>query len=292
MAFDMLDEDGDGKLSRLEVLKGLRAKAQARELLQMGAFTDPAEFDAVYKAIDADGSNSIDRREFESYFLRRHAASYPHAHAPYPPSYPPYPHALADAAAAAAAAESARERELRLQANAALRFAHVGKEAEQRRAVDAALADAAAAGAVAAAASPAVAAAAASDAVLAASRLSDHPGVLYGVKPASGSLGLLHSEIADLSAYDEVARGLERAQQRKLGLHADLDALQREMRTVEADILEKHAHAERLRTGLTQHRAQLGSLVTTIDTRLRQIDRDAMLAARPHLRTAERVALR
>ena len=71
MAFDLLDENSDGRLSRLEVLKGLKTKPRVRELLQMGAFTDPAEFDAVYKAIDADGSNNVDRREFESYFMRR-----------------------------------------------------------------------------------------------------------------------------------------------------------------------------------------------------------------------------
>ena len=60
------------------------------------------------------------------------------------------------------------------------------------------------------------------------------------------------------------------------------------MRLVEADIVEKGAAAERLRLSLAKHRASHGSLVTTIDARLRQIDRDAMLAARPYLRTSER----
>ena len=74
------------------------------------------------------------------------------------------------------------------------------------------------------------------------------------------------------------------AQRRKLGLQRDLETLQAEMRLVEADIVEKGAGAERLRKQLTKHRESHGTLVTQIDARLKQIDRDAMLAARPHLK--------
>ena len=57
-AFDLLDENGSGALSRMEVLRGLKSKPKVRELLQMGPFTNQAEFDAVYKTIDADGRDS------------------------------------------------------------------------------------------------------------------------------------------------------------------------------------------------------------------------------------------
>ena len=71
MAFDMLDMDGDGAVSRAELLKGLASNLQVRQVLQLGPLADPSEFDALYAAIDADASNTIERAEFESFFLRR-----------------------------------------------------------------------------------------------------------------------------------------------------------------------------------------------------------------------------
>ena len=40
----------------------------------------------------------------------------------------------------------------------------------------------------------------------------------------------------------------------------------------------------------TKHRSSHEMVVSQMDARLKQIDRDAMIASRPHLRTAERFA--
>ena len=49
LAFDLLDGDGNGALSRFEILRGFKDEPAVREMLQMPAFTNPAEFDAVYR---------------------------------------------------------------------------------------------------------------------------------------------------------------------------------------------------------------------------------------------------
>ena len=95
--------------------------------------------------------------------------------------------------------------------------------------------------------------------------------------------------MADLAAYDELARCLETSQRRKLGLQADIEALQAELRLVEADIVDKAAAAERLRKTLQAHRESHGAVVGHLEDRLQTIDRDAYLAGRPHLRTADRL---
>ena len=72
MAFDLLDADGDGTLTRMEVLRGLKSNGEVQNLLKLpdkiGSSRDA--FDAFYKAIDADGSSGISRAEFEAYFMR------------------------------------------------------------------------------------------------------------------------------------------------------------------------------------------------------------------------------
>ena len=64
----------------------------------------------------------------------------------------------------------------------------------------------------------------------------------------SSSVALLNAEASDLAAYDEVARSLEMSQRRRIGLQQDLETLQREMRQVEADIVEKSANGLILRS--------------------------------------------
>ena len=299
MAFDLLDENSDGRLSRLEVLKGLKTKPRVRELLQMGAFTDPAEFDAVYKAIDTDGSNNVDRREFESYFMRRLAggaggayppqspAGYqqqqypPHSYGYPPPGYPqqpPYPYGAGPSGAGyrgGPQGETQKERELKMAAGAALKFAQAGRDnASRRDAADAQarIADAAAATGLGNAAAL------------------NYPHLYGGSELLSGSssVALLNAEASDLAAYDEVARSLEMSQRRRIGLQQDLETLQREMRQVEADIVAKSANAERLRQSLTRNRQAHTTVVSQIDSRLKQLDREQLLASRPHLRTADR----
>ena len=225
-AFDLLDEDGDGSLSRLEVLRGLKSKGQVRELLQMGPLTDPSEFDAVYRAIDADGSNTVDRKEFEAYFMRHLAPPAAPAHPPASPYGPPPP--ATASGLMPQAAEAARELDARRAAGAALRFVEAGKAAAQHRAVEAALAEAG---------SRVPGGSSASRAALAGSA-------------GRHSSALFNSEASDLAAYDEVSRSLELSQRRKVGLQQDIEALQREMRAVDADIIEKGALAERLRATL------------------------------------------
>ena len=99
---------------------------------------------------------------------------------------------------------------------------------------------------------------------------------------------MLNAEASDLAAYDEVARSLEMSQRRRIGLQQDLETLQREMRQVEADIVAKSANAERLRQSLTRNRQAHTTVVSQIDSRLKQLDREQLLASRPHLRTADR----
>ena len=88
---------------------------------------------------------------------------------------------------------------------------------------------------------------------------------------------------------DELTRGLQASQQRKLGLERDLAAMQSELRAVEADIALQEASGEHLKAMLLQHQAAHGSAASQIEQRLKAIDREARLTARPHLRTAERV---
>ena len=258
MAFELLDEDNDGVLSRAELLKGLKGKARVRDMLQLGALADPAEFDAVYRSIDRDASNTIDRSEFESYFLRRLAP--PPQQSPYPP--PQNYHTLAQYPVQSSI--TARERNLEMSANAAMRFMQGATTAAQRRQQADSTAAMASADADARAGSP-------------------DP---FAV--GSSSIYTATSEGSDLERYEELTRSLETSQMRRLGLQRDMQALQHQMITVDAEISTKTASTEHLRGILTQHRQAHSAAVNQLDERLRSINRDAKLAARPHLRTAER----
>lgn len=70
LAFDLVDQNGDGTLSRIEVLTGMRRKPILRELLSM-RFASPAAFNTIFSKIDVDGSGTIDRHEWETYFMDR-----------------------------------------------------------------------------------------------------------------------------------------------------------------------------------------------------------------------------
>ena len=91
-----------------------------------------------------------------------------------------------------------------------------------------------------------------------------------------------------MAMYDELARGLETSQRRKVDLQAHIEALQADLRATEADIAAKTAAAERMRVALGQHRTAHGSVLGELESRIRQIDRQMSIAARPHLRTASR----
>jgi Ca2+-binding EF-hand superfamily protein len=72
-AFALLDRNGDGSLSRAEIIKGLRTQPTVRALLGLGATVRQEDgtrdaFEAVYQAIDRDGSKAIDLPEFRRYF--------------------------------------------------------------------------------------------------------------------------------------------------------------------------------------------------------------------------------
>ena len=68
-----MDKNGDGKLSRAEVIKACRSDASIRELLGLPAVVRQEDgtreaFEAVFQAIDRDGSKAIDEAEFVAYF--------------------------------------------------------------------------------------------------------------------------------------------------------------------------------------------------------------------------------
>ena len=70
----MMDKNGDGVLSRIEVIKAVRTHPSVRALLGLGAEIHQEDgtrdsFERVYQAIDADDSKSITLAEFEEYFF-------------------------------------------------------------------------------------------------------------------------------------------------------------------------------------------------------------------------------
>ncbi len=73
-AFRLIDANGDGTLSRIEVIKAVRSMPQVRSLLALPASIRQEDgtrdaFERVYQAIDADDSKSITCAEFETYFF-------------------------------------------------------------------------------------------------------------------------------------------------------------------------------------------------------------------------------
>ena len=72
-AFKLIDKNGDGALSRIEIVKALRTSAQVRKLLALPEKIRQEDgtrdlFERVYQAIDTDDSKSITLTEFEAYF--------------------------------------------------------------------------------------------------------------------------------------------------------------------------------------------------------------------------------
>ena len=167
---------------------------------------------------------------------------------------------------ASAYGPSARERELQLTANAAMRFMQAG----------------AAHGSASRQTTPASGSASSISAIA--------PYDNGGWGSGTGGLRLTtpNQELADVTRYDEATRRLEASHHRKIGLQRDLLALQGELRAVEADILSQAHLTHTLKAALLQHKAAHGSAAEQIEQRLRVLDREANLAARPHLRTAAR----
>lgn len=76
-AFKKMDRNGDGRLSRAEVIQALRKDAEVRELLGLEEFETIRQedgsrdaFEKVFQALDADSSKLIDEREFCRFFER------------------------------------------------------------------------------------------------------------------------------------------------------------------------------------------------------------------------------
>ena len=71
-AFKTLDANGNGVLSRAEVIKAVRESEEVRTLLGLPAqIQDETRevFENIFQMIDVDGSKSIDRDEFQKFFL-------------------------------------------------------------------------------------------------------------------------------------------------------------------------------------------------------------------------------
>ena len=73
-AFALIDKNGDGVLTRIEVIKALKKSKEVQHLLRLPAAIRQEDgtrdaFEEVYQKIDVDDSKSITREEFEAYFL-------------------------------------------------------------------------------------------------------------------------------------------------------------------------------------------------------------------------------
>ena len=78
-AFDLMDNNGDGVISRIEVIKALREHQQVQALLKLPEKVRQEDgtrdsFEQVYQAIDKDDSKSITIEEFEAYFAAKSPA--------------------------------------------------------------------------------------------------------------------------------------------------------------------------------------------------------------------------
>lgn len=71
VAFNMIDKNADGKLSRRELMQALAANKHLRETLQVEKISDAREFDALYRSMDEDDSRSVEFSEFEAFFVKR-----------------------------------------------------------------------------------------------------------------------------------------------------------------------------------------------------------------------------
>ena len=73
-AFNRIDKNGDGTLSRIEVVQALRSSEEVRMLLHLPQKIRQEDgtrdlFERVFQKMDADESKSITLPEFEAYFL-------------------------------------------------------------------------------------------------------------------------------------------------------------------------------------------------------------------------------
>ena len=105
-AFEQIDRNGDGKLSRTEIIKRIRKDEELAEMLGMakGKVTEAqrAQFEAVFQALDVDSDDSVSADEFVHFWMQRMgtaAAAATQAPAPVPVPVPqPQPERAAGAA--------------------------------------------------------------------------------------------------------------------------------------------------------------------------------------------------
>lgn len=70
-AFQMIDKNGDGVLSRSEVIKACRKEDAVRELLGLPRNLkddDRDKFEGIFQGMDEDHDKCIDRKEFQRWF--------------------------------------------------------------------------------------------------------------------------------------------------------------------------------------------------------------------------------
>ena len=73
-AFRLIDKNGDGVLSRIEVIKALKTHKHVQHLLKLPAHIRQEDgtrnqFEVVYQMLDADDSKSVTLEEFEMFFF-------------------------------------------------------------------------------------------------------------------------------------------------------------------------------------------------------------------------------
>ena len=79
-AFEVIDRNRDGVLSRIEVIKACRSNAYVRSLLGLPSVIRQEDgsrdrFEAVFQAIDVDDSKAIDPTEFSRLFMTLRSAT-------------------------------------------------------------------------------------------------------------------------------------------------------------------------------------------------------------------------
>ena len=71
-AFDLIDSDHDGKLTRIEVVKAIRSQKSIQTLLGLSYVRQEdgtrEKFEQVFQACDTDNSRTLERDEFQRFF--------------------------------------------------------------------------------------------------------------------------------------------------------------------------------------------------------------------------------
>ena len=70
-AFNLMDMDGSGTLNKTEILLAVKENCRIQSLMGVGEGIDSADFEALYKIIDADGSREVDFEEFQDFFRKK-----------------------------------------------------------------------------------------------------------------------------------------------------------------------------------------------------------------------------